>query len=204
VKYYQKPGDLEMLRRIDEQYMAKIMDHEDKDLARIREIRSPSTVAWRVAGGRRPEDSDPSHPVQFDKMWDNMDNNEGSHSNGPRMCLGTDCLMTVVPAAVKVGDVVVRFWNCDAAILMRPVNPQEGAISAMDIMNTPFILVGRADVAELANRKATPGHDVRAEQVFLGSFSSIPGLEKDSRASGAVYVDLDLRTLQIITASIST
>lgn len=184
--------------------MAKIMDYEDKDLAKIREIRSPSTVAWGVAGGRRPEDSDPSHPFQFDKMWDNMDNNDQSQSNGSRICLGTDYLMTVVPAAVKVGDVVVRFWNCDAAILMRPVNPQEGATSARDSMNTSFMLVGRADVAELADRKATPGHDVRAEEVFSDSFSSTPGLEKDSRASGAVYVDLDLRTLQIITASIST
>jgi len=35
--------------------------------------------------------------------------------------------MTVAPAAVKVGDAVVRFWNCGAAILMRPVNPHVGA-----------------------------------------------------------------------------
>lgn len=183
--------------------MAKIMDYENNDLARIREIRSPSTLAWSVAGGRRPEDSDPNYLFQFDKMWDNMDNDE-SRSNGTRICLGTDHLMAVVPAAVKVGDVVVRFWNCDAAILMRPVNPQEGETGSRDNMNTSFMLVGRADVAELADRKATPGHDVRAEAVFSGSFSSTPGLEKCGRASEAVYVDLDFRTLQIITTSIST
>ena len=52
-------------------------------------------------------------------------------------------------------------------------------------------LLGRADVAELADRKATPERDARAE-AFSGSVSSTPGFEKDSRASGAVYVDLDL------------
>jgi hypothetical protein len=204
-KYYQKPGDLEALRRINEQYMAKIMDYKAKDLARIREIRSPSTVAWRIGGGPRPENCDPSQAVQFDKMWDNMHNNEeSSQSKGPRICLGTDYLMTVIPAAAKVGDIVVRFWNCSAAILMRPVNPT-GSSDSMD-MNTPFMLVGRADVAEPTDRKATPGHDVRAEEVFLGSFSTTPspGLEKDCRARGAVYVELDLQTLQVITASIST
>jgi hypothetical protein len=208
-KYYQKSGDLETLRRIYEEYMAKIMDYEDKDLARIRELRSPSTVAWRVAGGRRPENSDPSHAAQFDEMWDNMHNNEeSSKSKGPRICLGTDHLMTVVPAAAKVGDVVVRFWNCDAAILMRPVNLHTGVTgtSVSIDMNTLFTLVGRADVAELTDRKATPGHDVRAEDVFSAPFSTTPtpGLEKDRRAGGAVYVELDLRTLQIVTASIST
>jgi hypothetical protein len=196
-KYYQKPGDLETLRRINEQYMAKIMGYKAKDLARIREIRSQSTVAWRVAGGRRPENSDPSQAAQFDKMWDNE---ESSQSNGSRICLGTDYLMTVVPAAAKFGDVVLRFWNCSAAILMRPVNPT-GSSDSIN-MDTPFMLVGRADVAELADRKATPGHDTRAEEVFSATPS--PGFEKDCRARGAVYVELDLRTLQIITASIST
>jgi hypothetical protein len=200
-KYYQKPGELETLRRINEQYMAKIMDYKAKDLARIREISSQSTVAWRVAGGCRPENSDPSQAVQFDKMWDNMHKNEESNqSKGSRICLGTDYLMSVVPASVQVGDVVVRFWNCGAAILMRPINPT-GLSDSMD-MNRPFMLVGRADVAEPTDRKATPGHDVRAEEVFSGPLS--PGFEKDCRGRGAVYVELDLRTLQIITASIST
>jgi hypothetical protein len=208
-KYYQKPGDLETLRKIHEQHMAKIMDYEDKDLARIRELRRLSNVAWRVAGGGKPENFDPSQAVQFDKMWDNMHNNEeSSQSKGPRICLGTDYLMAVVPAAVKVGDVVVRFWNCDAAILMRPVNLHAGVTGASVSMDasTVFMLVGRADVAELTDRKATPGHDVRAEEVFSASFSTTPtpGLEKDRRAEGAVYVELDLRTLQIVTASIST
>jgi hypothetical protein len=184
--------------------MAKIMDYKAKDLARIREIRSQSTVAWRVAGDCKPDNSDPSQAVQFDKMCDNMHNKEeSSQSKGSRICLGTDYLLTVVPASVKVGDVVVRFWNCGAAILMRPFNPI-GSSDSMD-MNTPFMLVGRADVAEPTDRKATPGHDVRAEEVFSGPFSTTPspGFEKDCRASGAVYVELDLRTLQIITASIS-
>ena len=48
------------------------------------------------------------------------------------------------------------------------------------------------------------GFQHRAEQVFSRSFSSTPGLEKEGRVSGAVYVDLGLRTLQMITASIST
>ncbi len=196
-KYYQKPGDLETLRRVNEQYTAKILDYEDKDLARIREIQNPDTVAWRITGLRRLEKPSP----EPDETRNELKDNEEGQPKELRICLGTDHLITVVPAAVKAGDVVVRFWNCDAAILMRPINPQERGTSNSDGVNHWFMLVGRADVAELVDRKATPGCDVHAEEAFKVGY---PWLEKASRGSGAVYVNLDLRTLQLITACIST
>jgi hypothetical protein len=187
--YYHKPFDLETLRRMDEQYAAKIMSYEDKVLARIQEIRSPNTVAWRIAdGSRRPETSHPNYVAEFNNMWDSKQN----RTEEPRICLGTGYLIAVVPPGAMVGDIVVRFWNCDAAILMRPMYERD----------SQFILVGRADVAEHIDRKATPSFDISAEEGLLGYIT--PGFDQGDHPAGAVYVDMDLRTLQTITASIST
>lgn len=187
--YYHKPFDLETLRRMDEQYAAKIMSYEDKVLARIQEIRSPNTVAWRIAdGSRRPETSHPNYVAEFNNMWDSKQN----RTEEPRICLGTGYLIAVVPPGAMVGDIVVRFWNCDAAILMRPMYERD----------SQFILVGRADVAEHIDRKATPSFDLSAEEGLLGYIT--PGFDQGDHPAGAVYVDMDLHTLQTITASIST
>jgi len=200
--YYYKPIDLETLRRIDEEYTAKIMSYGERDLARIQEIRNPSIVAWRIAGGRRPKISDPWYAAEYEKMWDTVDDSEQRLLRGPRICLGTGYLIGIVPPAAQVGDVIVQFWNCDAAIVMRPSDLRVSAASTTGNSTSSFMLVGRADVAEVIDRKGTPGFDTWDEQGLVGSLA--PGFEEGSQASGAIYVDLDFRTLQIITASIST
>jgi hypothetical protein len=200
--YYHKPFDLETLRRMDEQYAAKIMSYEDKDLARIQEIRSPNTVAWRIAAGGRPETSNTSYVAEFDKMWENMHGSEQNRTEAPRICLGTGYLIAVVPSVAKVGDIVVRFWNCDAAVLMRPIIPQALSSFSPYGWDSSFMLVGRADVAEHINRKAAQSFDIPAENGLLGYIT--PGFDQATHSAGAVYVDMDLHTLQTITASIST
>ena len=84
---------------------------------------------------------------------------------------------------------------------MRPINPHMGEMSTRGGGNSSFMLVGRADVAELINPKASPGCDVRAEQSSPDSPTT--AFQKGSRALEAVYVDFDLHTLQIMTASFS-
>lgn len=79
---------------------------------------------------------------------------------GPAICLGTNHPIGLVPATARVGDAVVRFWGCDAAVVMRPV------VGSGDGQELGFMLVGRADVAEVEDRKATPGRDVHSEQAM--------------------------------------
>jgi hypothetical protein len=195
-EYYSRPTELATLRKINEEYMAKIIGFEDKDLTRIREIRSPVAVAWRVVGGKRPK------TVNFNEIWAREQKCQENNSKEPRICIGTNYLISLVPATAKIGDVVVRFWNCDAAILMRPANRQLGDTSINEEVHPYFTLVGRVDVAEVTDRRANPGFDIRAEEGLLGLPSV--GMEENTWISGAVYVDLDFQTLQTITASIST
>jgi hypothetical protein len=197
--FYHKPVDLETLRRINESYMAEIVRYKEKDLARVREIRNPNTVAWRIAAGVNPPRSDHRYATEYDKMWN--DNEQGQPSE-PRLFLGTDSLIGLIPSAAKIGDFIIQFWNCNAAIVVRPINLGIGAVSTVDGSNTSFMLVGRANVAEVIDRKANPGFDMRAEERFLGNTAR--GLKEGFETSGAVYVDMDFPTLQIITAFIAT
>jgi hypothetical protein len=186
--------DLETLRRIDEEYAAKIMDYDKRDVDRIRDIRALHVAAWRIApDNRRPRTSDSSYVAEYEMEWDDI----GDDKQGPRICLGTGYVMGLVPPAARLGGVIVRFWNCDAAIVMRPMM---GSIAEPEPQS--FMLVGRADVAEVFDRKATPGRDARAEQCMSGA--AAPGFRVGAQPSGPVYVDLNLRTLQVITAYIAT
>ncbi|KAL2126543.1 hypothetical protein VTI74DRAFT_710 [Chaetomium olivicolor] len=198
-RHYRNSAELERLRRIDGEYQKKITSFEERDLQRIREIRNPSIIAWRAASGRQPDTNDANYTAEYDSIW--ATGHGEKESNEPRrgavICLGTNHLICVVPPTAKVGDVVVRFWGCDAAMVMRP------AASLAQSAGLPYMLVGRADVAEVVDRKATPGRDSHAEQALSGEANHL-GTERDARASGPVFVNLDLPTLQMITASIAT
>lgn len=193
VDHYQKTEDLEILRRINEEYTAKIRYYEEKDVDRIRCIYNPHITAWCVGHDKHQlKSSDSSYPVEYKMMCADMD----ADKQTPRICLGTGYVTGLVPPTAKPGDVIIRFWNCDAAIVMRPIKT-----SIADVEIPSFMLIGRADVAEVVDRNATPGRDPHAEQCMLGTAG--PGLRQGSQHLGAVYVDLNWRTLQIITAYIA-
>jgi hypothetical protein len=197
--YYHKPVDFETLRQLNESFTTDVVSYEDKDLARIREIRNPNIVGWRIAGGSRPQTSDSRLSIEYNKMWDE---NDSEQANELRLFLGTDYLIGLVPSAAKIGDFIIKFWNYNAAIVMRPVNPRFEIVSAGEGPKSSFMLVCRADVAELSGRMASPGFDFRAEGRFLGN--TTPHLTESFETTGAVYVDMDFPTLQMITASIIT
>lgn len=194
--------------------MAKIIDDYDaKDIARIQWICNPKIVAWRVSGtdsgAQRPKPniSDPKYTPKYEKIWsDSSANDTQSASKEPRICLGTSHLIALVPPAARHGDVVVRFWNCDAAIVMRPIDTliflRPG--KADPSVGASFLLVGRADVAEVIDPLPNLYADLEIprKKRFTGGLP--PGIEIEGFATGPVFVDLDLRTLQIITASINT
>lgn len=186
-EYYHISGDLELLREKDERYTSRILAFSDNDLSRIQDIRSPETVAWHVAGGNRPDTSDSSYALEYSKIWDIDQRQQGP--NSPRICLGTEYLIATVPPSARPGDVVVRFRNCSAAIVMRPMRADVTGNTA-----SSFILIGRVDVADDISRAATPEADnIAWDEV-----------ERGFEASTKVYLDLNFRVLQFITAAIST
>jgi hypothetical protein len=196
--HYNKTSHLEILRRKNEIYTARIVSYEEREVARVRNIHSPSTVAWRIAVGSAPRSSAPRYAADFGRV---IGSYEPAQPKGPRICLGTNGLIGLVPPAARAGDIVVQFWNCSAAMIMRPVDPPASGSSTINGKASSFMLVGRADVAEAHERKVTPEYDTHVEQRPLATYEP---MVEDSQALGVVHVDLDLQTLQIITASIST
>ena len=199
--HYKKPSHLDMLRRKNETYMARLMSYEKRDVDRVRNIQGTSTVAWRITEGSAHRRSAPGFAEEHETVRDVTGDDEPAQSDSPRICLGTNGLIALVPPAARAGDIVVQFWKCSAAIVMRPINLLVSGSSTTNDPASSFMLVGRADVAEAHEPKDATEYDTYVKQQSSASFDP---MHEESQVSGAVHVDLDLRTLQIITASIST
>jgi len=199
--YYHRPVDFQNLWKIEEEYTSKIMSYEARDLARIREIRNDNIVAWHAVRKRKPKISDPAHLAECEKMWERIaDDANQNQPKGSKICLGTNYTIALVPSATKIGDVIVQFWGCNAAIVMRPViKPWTSDLTTIKGVTITeggsphFILVGRADIADLLDAKS-------ASMCCSRGIGSKEGCQN----WGAVYIDLDFRTLQLITASTTT
>jgi hypothetical protein len=190
--HYVEHADLERLHELNDRYTDKVLKYGTTELARIRELCNPYVSA------RRPSDKK-QRTYSKSKLPQTPKDIQSSKSDAPRMFLGTGRLIGLVPPPARVGDVIVQFWNCDAAIVMRPDNTRLD--ESIGPSASSFSIVGRADVVELRDGKNTPGTDSWAEERICGSGSdSLDG----SQGSQAVYVDLDFDTLQAITASIRT
>lgn len=184
-EHYQTEADLEILRFIDEEYAARIFEYSDADLERVRNIWNRHVSARPVGHGKYDgQDPTSSHPGTAENS--KLEPGDDVVVESPRIFLGTGYVMGLASSAAAVGDAVVRFWNCNAAVVMRPTDPLSSASS--------FTLIGRADVAEFINGTK-------------GALSEPPLPPRNQIGSAhpyAVYVDLDLKTLQRITACIST
>ncbi|KAI0802245.1 heterokaryon incompatibility protein-domain-containing protein [Xylaria sp. FL0064] len=151
---YQKAEDLEMLRRIGEEFTADLLSCTKSDIDRVRCIRSTPVTAEPVTLSRdilrRIRES--QNPVLDEEISANL----SAENREPRMCLGTGYVMGLVPSAAEPGDIIVRFWNCDAAVVMRPLK----TIPTNPKTLVSWSLIGRANVAEVCNRRSTPGYDI--------------------------------------------
>jgi hypothetical protein len=196
---YQRSIDFGKLRRINERYMARILDFEDSELARIRTIQRPGTVAWRIAQNK-PQTSHSVYESEYNKIR-GKDSTLQDQSEGPKICLCTRDLIALVPSAARVGDVIVRFWGCNSTIVMRPVDPPtwQSEKENKDRESLFFILVGRSDAIEDID---FPQELETLEQRWLSPDpGSVP--ENGIQEPGAVCIDLNLRALQMISSSIS-
>lgn len=191
-EYYHVEQDLQQLRAMNEEYMFRILRYNKEDLSRIRDIKSPSTIGWFVSQGKdrwriweSRRTADAFNSIHSQKV------NQQEANSGVRICLGTNHVVALVPPKAKVGDVVVRFWNCSASIVMRP-------FVAGKLFN--LMLVGRADVARTIDPGFHEGTDLYAEKSM--TFDARKPDATRCPSLGAVYVEMDFPTLQTITASI--
>ncbi|TPX17636.1 uncharacterized protein E0L32_012081 [Thyridium curvatum] len=197
--HYSDENDLSKLREVEETYTGKIIDFNETDLARISSFENHA-VAWSPLRDFSPEDYKPAlgclplgEPARF---------------------VGTEHCMGLAPHGAEVGDLVLRFWDCDAAIVMRLrsdglhdylTGEDSDGISRvlMDEEDSGlppeqaglYELVGRADIAEPHVRKEGLG-DARAKDRLK--------VDRERMTTTARYVWMDLATLQKISVAIKT
>ena len=191
---YDDSEDLERIRIINERYSTKMISYGDRDLNRISKIRSKAVLAWK--GYRTTFDPDcADFDQKYHDLWQAFDlrreDTAVDASDSPRICIGTEHLIALVPPATEVGDVVVRFWGCDAAFVMRPMGVECLQEDSQKALVSYFLLVGRADVAD----KSLQGdHSDDAGRFNINTTKENKSL---------VWINLGTRTLQLLTASIT-
>lgn len=188
-EYYSSSDELLSLRQMEDTYAAKIIDYSDHELAHIRGYARSRAVAWHAARSKHS----PNENAEMNIMQ--------KPGEDPIRFLGTDRCMGLAPPNAQPGDFIIRFWNCDAAIVVRQQNTQ-----AKDAKRL-YCLVGRADIAEPWDREVGPDvvardymaiHQGATDFVFHDCSSFSVATDK------AVYVRMDYETLQKITADIGT
>ncbi|KAI0454623.1 heterokaryon incompatibility protein-domain-containing protein [Xylaria acuta] len=195
-KHYRKENDLWQLREMEERYAAKILEYDEADVARIARIDGGSFIAFRSPDDG-PLDKLTAAPTNTDDIQaiDDLLMSLSIKATpeiepGGKVCrfLGTDHCMGLAPPGAAAGDWVIRFWDCDAAIVVRPDGVSDPVRSCA--------LIGRADVADLRDRKGPHGDIVASEALKRDLYNN----DEDKR----VDVLMHWHTLQLITASIAT
>lgn len=179
-------AELAELREVNETYLRRITSYTDEDLAYIRPIKSAGTLA-RAAGATAGFDSSLYAP-EFKAMWQAEPSN---HDTNPHICLCSGHVIALVPAMTRVGDVIVRFWDCGTAAVMRPANNSGPAIWPGSL--APYFLVGKADISQPLGPWEEP---VLYQAKARGFRSSLEG----PYTSSVLDVDLDFRSLQMLSA----
>ncbi|KAK5636067.1 hypothetical protein RRF57_011779 [Xylaria bambusicola] len=195
-KHYRREFDLAQLREMEETYTAKILNYSDADIARVAPVRDEFFVAFRSPDNGPLDDLTAAGThvdgIQIIRSMPSTISTESVPQAAPDVrvsrFLGTDYCMGLAPPGTAVGDWVIRFWDCDAAIIVRPDEPSN--------INSPCALVGRADVAEVRDRKGPLGDTVGDKALTRHAY----GDDEDTRMD----MVMTWYTLQRITASINT
>jgi hypothetical protein len=184
--YFQDGSDLERIRETNELYMAELLELRDSDVARIFNIANPHVTAWRKKeGGPDTRSSYRGHALEHE--YQEVLAHSKVEDGAPRVCMTSELSVGLVPTNAAVGDVIIRFHESNAAIVMRP-SKTIGSASF-------FMLVGRADVTgqlEIRGDERRRNHTA----CLLKTAPSKYMLDDQDD----VFVDMNLRTLQRITA----
>ncbi|KAI0430298.1 heterokaryon incompatibility protein-domain-containing protein [Xylaria sp. FL1042] len=195
-KHYRKESDLMQLREMEERYAMKILQYDDGDVARIAPIQEESFVAFRSPDNGPLEDLTAAGThVDGTQLIDSMlaklsieSVRQAVSDGGVSRFLGTDYCMGLAPRGSVVGDWVLRFWDCDAAIVVRPYDTNDPT--------SVCELVGRADVADIRDRKGQLRDTVADEALTRYAY--------DDGEDKRVDMVMSWHTLQRITASVNT
>ena len=180
--YYHERNDLEILHRLNERFTHKVIPYSTKDISRIREFSNPYISARGFSAARRRKvseaESGPSHTTRKELDAE-------SSFESPRMFIGTNHYIGLLPASARADDVIVQFWNCDAALVLRPEKAAklEMLLEDVDLSTFVFSVIGRADIVDQTDHV-------------------MKGFDLLKNTNIAVYVDLDFHTLQALSASI--
>lgn len=195
-KHYRRESDLSQLREIEEIYAAKILNYSDADVARVAPIRDESFVAFRspdngplddlTAAGTHVDSADTINRML--NMLTVKSVPQAEPNGKVSWFLGTDYCIGLAPPGTVVGDWVIRFWDCDAAVIVRPIDPSNKSSSCA--------LIGRADVAEVRDRKGPLGDTVGSKALTRHAYDD----EEDTRMD----MLMSWHILQCITASVNT
>ncbi|TGJ81374.1 hypothetical protein E0Z10_g7399 [Xylaria hypoxylon] len=195
-KHYRKEPDLVQLREIEERYTAKILKYGEADIARVAPIQEESFVAFHSPDDGPLDDLTAARSGEdgaqiIEKIITTLaakGTSQAVPSGKVSRFLGTDYCMGLAPPGTAVGDWVIRFWDCDAAIVVRPDETSDP--------NSSCVLIGRADVAEVRDRKGPLRDTVANEALTRHAYDD----SEDKR----VDMVMSWHTLQRVTASIIT
>ncbi|KAI1187504.1 heterokaryon incompatibility protein-domain-containing protein [Nemania serpens] len=206
-KFYREERVLERLREMEERYAAKILKYSEVDVARVARIRDESFGAFIPPNDDGPLDMLTIKGTKRDgaKILDSISQCQliedvpepAQQSEEVYRFLGTDSCMGLAPPGATVGDWVIRFWDCDAAVILR-YNYESNSCS----------LIGRADVADVVDRKSPHG-----DSLGYNSLERHPegrkedkGFDKKKHWHTHKRIDMVMswHTLQRITAAIIT
>lgn len=189
------------LREMEDAYSVKIIDYTEADVSRICGISGTGTMAWSVL-------QPPAPPPAKANTGQEHSLDTPLPGGDPVRFLGTDCCLGLAPPETRCGDLVVRFWNCDAAVVVRRTDHH----SVGDGSPEYYELVGRADVAEPYTRRGD-GSDHQAKDLMRVSGGTWPPkgvAAKDwpkaapaGLKTKAMYVRTDFETLRKISAAIA-
>lgn len=183
------------LREVNETYLRRITRYTDEDLAYIRPIKSYGTMARPVRVGTNGGVDLDVYTAAFEVLWSDEPSIQDTN---PHICLSSGHLIALVPAMTRVGDIIVRFWDCSTAAVMRPVDNfgLEGWTSDLagwtsDL--TPYFLIGKADISQ-------PRGPWEEPVLYRGRVMGLPPPAGTPYTSNVLDVDLDFRSLQMLSA----
>ncbi len=124
--HYPLPQDIQRLREANESYGAILLQMTDGDVKKIRGIESGNmySKARRVEGPWNSNERDWARQELDNEVGRDMADspaitNSAVSSGQPRMFLGNNYLLGLVPQDAKEGDLICQFWECDVVALLR-------------------------------------------------------------------------------------
>lgn len=205
------------------EYKAKIGNYTMTDVARIADIKigrdeEPFVAFWSGRDGYLDrllhlETSHQDRTKIVDEIVDNLENDSERHEaynrthdppqltpppdpqeyEEPRFFAGTDMLMGLAPPGAQVGDWVIKFMDCDAAVVVRPLGLPED-----DYRTRSYALVGRADVADIEGDDRQ-SDDMAACEALFRDVDETEEVPMDKRMD----MIMSWRTLARLTAAIT-